>query len=77
MAIEIVSFSFIFIGEDFVGLRDLLELFGGFLFVVRIFIGVPFDSHFSIGFLDFILISGFLYSEYFVVADFGCHLGYL
>ena len=59
MSVEIVGFSFLFIGEDFIGFGDLLKLFGGFLFVVRIFIGVPFDGEFSIGFFDFILIGGF------------------
>ncbi len=76
MSIEIVSLSFLFIGENFIGFGDLLKLFGGFLFVVRIFIGMPFDGQFSIGFFDFVLIGRFLYSEGFVVADFGGHMDY-
>lgn len=77
MAVKIVGFSFLFIGEDFVGLGDLLKLFGGFLFVVRIFIGVPLDCKLSVGFFDFVLIGRFMNSEDFVVADFGRHWEYL
>lgn len=62
VAVEIVGFPFVFIGKNLVGLRDLLKLGCGFLFVIRIFIRMPLDGKLSIGLLDFILIGSLLYA---------------
>lgn len=73
MSIDIVVSSFILIGEDFVGLGDLSKLLLGLFGVIEIFIWMPFDGEFSVGFFDLFVVGVFLYAEDLIEAGFEWH----
>lgn len=73
VSIEIIVFSFIFIGENFIGLGYLSELLFSLLSVVRVFIRMPLDGKFPVGLFDLLIVSFLLDAEDLVKASFDGH----
>lgn len=67
--------SFIFVGENFVGLRDLSELLFCLLRVVEVFIGMPLDGKFSVGFFNLLIVGILLNTENLIETSFDGHFG--
>src|SRR5690554_5025748 len=74
MAELVIALAFFRIAQNLISFRSLLE----FLFrlgIVWVFVRMVLYRHFSIGFLDFILISIFCYIQYLVIISL-CHNNY-
>mmetsp|Transcript_30369 Transcript_30369/g.61231 ORF Transcript_30369/g.61231 Transcript_30369/m.61231 type:complete len:273 (-) Transcript_30369:302-1120(-) len=64
LPVPIVNLLLFFVRENFVGVSDLGEFFGGALFFV--FVGVEFEGFGAVGFFDFFLRGGAADAEYLV-----------
>src|SRR5690606_957191 len=70
MAILVIALFLFRVAQNLISFCGFFEFFFG-LFVAWIFIGVVLQCHFPVGFFDFLRISRFGYSQYFVIISFG------
>ncbi len=71
MPVLIVSGSFVFVVQDFVGLGGFLEL-GDRVFIIAVAIWMIFDCEFAIRPRQFVLRARAAYAKHFIIVSFGC-----
>jgi hypothetical protein len=72
MAVAVVSWAFLGIGENLIGFADFLKLFLGF-FIALMFVGMMLDGEFSVSLFNFLGGDSAANAEHFVVIFFGGH----
>jgi hypothetical protein len=72
MAVTVVGWAFLGIGENLIGFADFLKLFLGF-FIALMFVGMMLDGEFSVSLFNFLGGDSAANAEHFVVIFFGGH----
>jgi hypothetical protein len=72
MAVAVVGWAFLGIGENLIGFADFLEFLLG-LFIALMFVGMMLDGEFAVGFFNFLGGDSAANAEHFVVIFFGGH----
>ncbi len=72
MAVAVVGWAFLGIGENLIGFADFLKLFLGF-FIALMFVGMMLDGEFAVGLFNFLGGDSAANAEHFVVIFFGGH----
>jgi hypothetical protein len=72
MAVAVVGWAFLGIGENLIGLADFLKFFLGFL-IALMFVGMMLDGEFAVGLFNFLGGDGAANAEHFVIIFFGGH----
>jgi len=72
MAVAVVGWAFLGIGEDLIGFADFFEFFLGF-FIALMFVGMMLDGEFSVSLFNFLGGDSAANAKNFVVIFFGGH----
>ena len=73
MAELVVALTLFRIGQDAVGLVDLLHLFFAFFHLVRMKVGVVLSCHFAVCLLDLVLTGTTLQTQHFIIISLISH----
>jgi hypothetical protein len=72
MAVAVVGWAFLGIGENLIGFADFLKLFLGF-FIALMFVGMMLDGEFAVSLFNFLGGDSAANAEHFVIIFFGGH----